>query len=121
MNKKEQSLPLTPVKKPGLFTAACKKMLPTPPQILAPSPKQASAVASVSSDCAGVLAAIDSSLSKSDQVTQLSLSCGFTVLTEAERVLKHAAMSRDTTCVDADEHGGLALLTAMLQTFSITT
>ena len=72
-NKRERSLLATPVKKPGLFTAACEKVRLAPRQILAPSPLQASTTTSVSSDRAGVLAAIDSNLQEADQVTQLSL------------------------------------------------
>ena len=83
-NKKERSRPATPVKKPWLFTAACEKVRLTPRQILAPSPKQASTTTSVSSDCAGVLAAVESSLKEADQVTHLSLSSGFAMPIEAE-------------------------------------
>ena len=61
-NKKERSLPATPVKKPGKFTAASEKVRLTPRQILAPSPKRASTATSVSSGRAGVLAAIDSKI-----------------------------------------------------------
>ena len=127
-NKKERCLPATPKKKPGLFTAASKVRL-TPRQILAPSPKQASTAASVSSDCPGVLAAIvhiDSSASEADRVTHLSLSSGCTVPIEAERVRKPAAMS--CTCAtkyfayfDDDDKEGLTLLTDMLQKFSMST
>ena len=120
-NKKERSLPATPVKKPGLFTAACEKARLTPRQMLAPSPVQASPPTSVSSDRAGVLAAFDSSLKEADQVTQLSLSSGFTVPIKAERVLKPAAMSCATKYFDDDEKEGLVLLTAMLQKFNIST
>ena len=54
-NKRERSLPATPVKKPGLFTAACEKVRLTPRQILAPSPLQASTMTSVSSNVLGYL------------------------------------------------------------------
>ena len=111
----------TPVKKPGLFTAACEKVRLTPRQMFAPSPKQGSTTTSVSSDRAEALAAIDSSLNKADQVTQLSLSSGVTVPIEAERVLKPVAMACATKYFDDDEKEGLALLTAMLQKFSIST
>ena len=62
-------------------------------------------------------AATDSAagLNEADQVTQLSLSSGFTVPIEAEQVLKPAAMSCATKYFGDDEKEGLALLTAMLQ------
>ena len=63
----------------------------------------------------------DSSLSEADQATQLLLSSGVTVPIEAERVLKPAAMPCATKDFDDDEREGLALLTAMLQKFSIST
>ena len=85
-NKKEHSLPVTPVKKTGLFTAACEKVRLNPRQILASSPKQASTATSVSSGRAGVFAAISSSLSEADQVTQRPLSSGFTVPTYQPRL-----------------------------------
>ena len=93
----------------------------SPKLISAPSPKQASTTTSVSSDRAGVLAAIDSNLQEADDVTQLSLSSGFTVPVEAERVLKPAALSCAAKYFDDDEKEGLALLTAMLQKFNIST
>ena len=73
---------------------------------------QASTTTSVSSDRAGILAAIDSNLQEADQATQLLLSSGFIVPIEAERVLKPAAMSRATKYFDDDENEGLGLLTA---------
>ena len=98
----------------------------------------------VSSDRAGVLAAIDSNLRrlqsllvvlghllpltltrkkpiKSHTDTQLSLSTGCTVPIEAERVPKPAAMPCATKCLDDDENEGLTLLTVMLQKFDIST
>ena len=94
---------------------------PSPKLILAPFPKQASTTTSVSSDCAGVLAAIDSGLNEADQVTQLS--SGFTVPIEAERVLKPAAASWNCSAkyFDDDEKEGLDFLTAMPRKFSIPT
>ena len=82
---------------------------------------QASTTTSVSSDRAGVLAAIDSNLQEADDVTQLSLASGFTVPVEAERVLKPAALSCAAKYFDDDEKEGLILLTAMLQKFNIST
>ena len=93
----------------------------TPRQILAPSPLQGSTATSVSSDRAGVLAAIDSNLQEADDVTQLSLASGFTVPVEAERVLKPAALSCAAKYFDDDEKEGIILLTAMLQKFNTST
>ena len=122
-NNKEQSVPPTPVKT-GLFIVACKKVrIVTPRQlrdiVLHDSPQQASTTTSVSSDRAGVLAAIDTSLTSADKATKLLLSSGSTVPVEAERVLKQAALARATKYFEDDSKEGLALLTAMLQKFSM--
>ena len=69
---------------------------------------------SVSSDRAGVLAAIDSSLEEADQGTRLLLSSGSAMPIEAGRVLKPAAMPCATKLWDGVEKEGPALLTAVL-------
>ena len=124
MNKKERSLPPTPVK-PGLFTAACEEVriidTTRPRQLLQESTQQVSTTTLVSSDWTGVLAAIERSLANADKVTKLSLSSGFTVPTEAERVLKQAALTCATKYFEDDSKEGLAQFTALLQKFSINT
>ena len=68
----------------NLFTAACEKVrIVTPHQLLQDSPQQASTTTSVSSDCAGVLAATETSLTSADKATKLPLPSGFTVPIEA--------------------------------------
>ena len=120
-NKKERSLPLTPIK-PGLFTEVCEKMrIVTPLQLLQDSPHQASTTTSVSTDRAGVLAAVEQSLTNADKATKLSLSSGFTVPVEAERVLKHAALTCATKYFEDDPKESIAHLTALLQKFGINT
>jgi hypothetical protein len=120
-NKKERSLPPTPIK-PGLFTEACEKMrVVTPLQLLQDSPHQASTTTSVSTDRAGVLAAVEQSLTNADNATKLSLSSGFTVPVEAERVLKHAALTCATKYFEDDPKESIAHLTALLQKFGINT
>ena len=76
---------------------------------------------SVSSDRAGVLAAIETSLMSADKATQLSLSSGFTVPVQAERVLKQAALTCATKYFEENSKEELALLTAVLQKFIINT
>ena len=76
---------------------------------------------SVTLDCAEALAAIDSILSEVDQVTELSLSHGFSVTIEAERVPTPAAMSCAIKYFDDDDKEGSALLTAMSRNFRIST
>ena len=120
-NKKERSLPPTPIK-PGLFTEVCEKMrIVTPLQLLQDSPHQASTTTSVSTDRAGVLAAVEQSLTNADNATKLSLSSGFTVPVEAERVLKHAALTCATKYFEDDPKESIAHLTALLQKFGINT
>ena len=75
----------------------------------------------VSSGRSGVLAAIEASLTSADKATKLSLSSGFTVPVEAKRLLKQAALTSATKYFEDDLKEGLALLTAMLQKFSINT
>ena len=93
----------------------------TPRQLLQDPPQQASTTTSVSGDRTGVLAAIDTSLTSADKDTKLSLSSGFDVPVEAERVLKQAALTCATRYFQDDSKEGLTLLTAMLQKFSIST
>ena len=70
-----------------------------------------------------MLAAIEASLTSADKATQLSLSSGFTVPVEAERVLRQAALTFTAKYFEDDLKEGLALLTAaaMLQKFCINT
>ena len=120
-DKKERSLPPTPVI-PGLFTVTCEKArIVTPRQLLQDSPQQASTTTSVSSDRAGVLVAIETSLTSSDKATQLSLSPDFPVPGNGEQVLKQAALTCAKKRFEDDSKEGLALLTDMLQKFSINT
>ena len=68
-----------------------------------------------------VLAAIETSLTSADQATKLSLSSGFTVPVEAERVLKQAALTCATKYFEDDPKEAIAQLTALLQKFGINT
>ena len=92
-------------------------------QLLQDSPQQASTTTSVSSDRAGVLAAIETSFASAsaDKAKKLSLLSGFTVPIETERVLKNAALTCATQYFEDDAKGGLVPLTDMLQKFSINT
>ena len=67
-------------------------------------------------DRAGVLAAIETSLTSADKATKLSLSSGFAVPVEAERVLKQAAVTKScaTKYFEGDLKEELALRAAML-------
>ena len=76
---------------------------------------------SVSSDRAGVLAAIETSLMSADKATQLSLSSGFTVPVQAERVLKQAALTCATKYLEDNSKEEMALLTSILQKLIINT
>ena len=120
-NKKERSLPPTLIK-PGLFTEVCGKVrIVTPRQLLQDSPQQASTATSVSTGRAGVLAAVELSLTTADNATKLSLSNGFTVPVEAGRVLKQAALTFATKYFENDPKGSIAQRTALLQKFGIDT
>ena len=120
-NKKERSLPPTPIK-PGLFTEVCKRVrIVTPRQLLQESPQQALTTTSVSTDRAGVQAAVELSLTNADNATKNSLSSGFTVPVEAERVVKHAALTCATKYFEDDPKESIAQLTALLQKFGINT
>ena len=66
-----------------------------------------------------VLAAIETSLTSADQATKLSLSSGFTVPVEAERVLKQAALTCATKYFEDDPKEAIAQLTALLQKLGI--
>ena len=70
-----------------------------------------------------MLAAIETSLTSADRATKLpyALLSGFTVPVEAEGVLKQAALACATKYFEDDSKNGLALLTDMLQNFSINT
>ena len=67
------------------------------------------------------MAAIETSLTSADKATKLSLSSGFTVPVEAERVLKQAALTCATKYFEDDPKEGIAQLTALLQKFGINT
>ena len=121
-NEKEGTISTTDPVKAGLFTAACEKVrIITLCQLLQDFPQQVPTTASVASDRAGVLAAIETSLASADKATKLSVSTGFTVPNYAERVLKNAALTCATKYFEEDAKEGLVLLTAVLQKFSINT
>ena len=95
-NNKASSLPPTTVK-PGLFTAACEKVKTTPRQILQlVAPATAASIntaPSVSTTREEALSALKSNLKVADGYTTLSLSSGYTLPPDTERVLKQAALN----------------------------
>ena len=98
-NKKAASLPLTPAKA-GLFTAACEKVKATRRQILqlaspatAASTNTSYTTQSVSTTCVEVVAALKANLTTADNFNKFSLSSGYTVPVDAERVIKQAALN----------------------------
>ena len=101
---------------------SCDKVrIVTPRRLWQDSPQPAPPTTSVSSGRAGGLVAIEMSLGSADKATALSLSSGFAVPIEAERVLKNAALACAIKYFEDDAKEGLVLLTGMLQKFSINT
>ena len=109
-NKKAASLPPTPVKA-GLFTVACEKVKATPRQFLQftlPTPAAlTNTTPSVSTTRVEVVAALKANLTTADNYTKFSLSNGYTVPVEAERVIKQAALNCAEKYFDDEEKPGL--------------
>ena len=124
-NKKAASLPLTPVKA-GLFTSACEKVKATPRQILrlaSPTPAASTnTTQSVSTTRVEVVAALKADLTIADNYNKFSLSSGYTVPVDAERVIKQAAVNCASAekYFDDEEKQGLPILTAMMAELSIS-
>ena len=122
-NKKTSSLPPTPAKA-GLFTSACENVKTTPRQILQLASPATAASAntplSVSTTRTEVVAALKSNWTIADNHNKSSLSSGYTVPVEAERVIKQAALNCAETYFDDEEKQGLPILTARMAEFSIS-
>ena len=122
-NKKASSLPPTPVKA-GLFTTACDKIKATPRQILqSASPATVASISTaltVSTTRDEVLNALKLNLKVADDFNKLSLTCGYTVPVDTERVRKQAALNCSEKYFDDEEKHGLTMLDATMVEFSIT-
>ena len=122
-SEKAFSLPPTPAKV-ELFTAACEEVNATPRQILQlASPATAASTnttQSVSTTRTEVVAALKANLSIADNHNMLSLSSGYTVPVDAERVIKQAALNCAEKYFDDEEKDGLPILNAMMPEFSIS-
>ena len=67
-----------------------------------------------------MVAALKSNLKIADNYNKLSLSSGYAVPVEAERVIKQAALNCAEKYFDDEEKQGLPTLTAMMAEFSIS-
>ena len=122
-SEKAFSLPPTPAKV-ELFTAACEEVNATPRQILQlASPATAASTnttQSVSTTRTEVVAALKATVNIADNYNKFSLSSGYTVPVEAERVIKQAALNCAEKYFDDEEKQGLPIFTAMIAEFGIS-
>ena len=108
----------------GPFATACKKSKATPMQILqSASPATAASIKtalSVLMTHDKVLNALKLNLKVADDFNKLSLSSGYTVPINTDRVLKQAALNCAEKYFDDEEKQGLLMLAATMVEFSIS-
>jgi hypothetical protein len=67
-----------------------------------------------------VVAALKANLTTADNSSKFSLSSGYTVPVDAERVIKQAALNCAEKYFDDEEKQGLPILMSMMEEFSIS-
>ena len=107
-----------------LFTVTCEKVKATPRQFLQlASPTPAASTNTTPPEPATrveAVAALKANLTIADNYNKFSLSSGYTVPVEAERVIKQAALNCAEKYFDDEEKQGLPIRNAVMEEFSIS-